>query len=112
MTILEICDHLQSLIDGLHEESKSTQWEWGATAPQNDEQHVEDFKISLRKTREHFGLEGPQPLHGCYVQGTDTVLCHTGTSPTAGHRARFIASTDPQLIKILIDYVRSKEAVE
>lgn len=107
MTILEICDHLSSLIADLHEESKSEQWDWGEIPARSDEQHVDDFRDSLAKTRQHFNLgDEPQPMHGCFVKGTDIVLCHTGTSPTSRARARFIASTDPMLIQILIDHIR------
>ena len=109
MTILEICDHLETLINDLHCDSKDEQWDWGEIPAKTDEEHVEDFRESLRKTREHFGMEGSQPLHGCFVKGTDMVLCHTGTSPTSRSRARFIASTDPLLIKTLIDHIRSKQ---
>lgn len=62
--------------------------EWGATRAQDDAAHVADFGNSLRLTREHFGTDGPQQLHGLYLKGTETVLCHTGTSPNSAVHAQ------------------------
>ena len=111
MKMLEICDHLEMLIGDMAGETTQDQWEWGMVPPKTDGEHVEDFRVSLQKTREYFGLEGPMPLHGCYVKGTDHPLCHTGTHPGGAKRARFIASADPTLIRLLIAYVREKESV-
>lgn len=66
--------------------------EWGAVANKSDEQHVSDFADSLRLTREHFGLDsGDHALNGCYLAGTETVVCHTGTSPNSATHAKIIA---------------------
>lgn len=66
--------------------------QWGAVSNKTDEQHIADFADSLRITREHFGLEpGPHALHGCYLEGTETVVCHTGTSPNSPTHAKIIA---------------------
>ena len=65
--------------------------EWGATAEQTANQHIEGFSNSLRLTREHFNLEDvPVQLHGVYLAGTETILCHTGTSPNSGPNARIL----------------------
>lgn len=74
--------------------------DWGATAPKSDEDHLEDFRGSLAKTREHFSTEGPQRLHGLYLEGTETVLCHTGTSPNSGENARVLAGVWNQLVDL------------
>ncbi len=30
-------------------------------------------------------------MHGLYIKGTETVICHTGTSPNSGQIARALA---------------------
>ena len=57
--------------------------DWGAVGPKSDDEHVVDFRDSLAITREHFELKGPRYLWGVYLEGTETVLCHTGTSPNS-----------------------------
>lgn len=64
--------------------------EWGSTDALPDDGHVEHLTNSLRLTREDFGTEGNQPMHGVYLKGTETVLCHTGTSPNSGAHANII----------------------
>lgn len=63
---------------------------WGATAAKPDAEHVENFATTLQLTRAHFGTEGDQQLDGVYLQGTDIVICHTGTSPNSPIHARAI----------------------
>lgn len=83
--------------------------EWGAVANKTDEQHIADFADSLRITREHFGLEpGNHALHGCYLAGTETVVCHTGTSPNSPTHAQIIAG----LWNSVIDALTAKAAAE
>lgn len=66
--------------------------EWGATREQTSQQHIEDFAETLRLTRKHFNLEDvPIRLHGLYLEGTETVLCHTGTSPNSPSNAMALA---------------------
>ena len=66
--------------------------EWGATKEQMAQQHSDDFAETLRLTREHFNLEDvPVRLHGLYLEGTETVLCHTGTSPNSPGNAQALA---------------------
>lgn len=55
--------------------------EWGATDAQDAASHGADVANSVRLTADHFKQEGPQQLHGLYVEGTHVVVCHTGTSP-------------------------------
>jgi len=63
--------------------------EWGATVEQVSEQHIENFTKTLRLTRERFNLDDvPVALHGLYLEGTETILCHTGTSPNSGANAQ------------------------
>ena len=72
--------------------------EWGATDEQTSEQHLAAFANTLRITREHFNYEDvPVAMHGVYLAGSETVLCHTGTSPNSGMNARVIVGTWNQL---------------
>lgn len=66
--------------------------EWGATDEQVSEKHIESFAKTLRLTRENFNYEDvPVRMHGLYLEGTETILCHTGTSPNSGVNARALA---------------------
>jgi len=65
--------------------------EWGSVPARSDEQHVSDFRDTLAITRETFGTVGDVPLDGVYLQGTATVVCHTGTSPNSPMTARIVA---------------------
>lgn len=63
--------------------------EWGATAKFNDQGHIAHLAESLRKTRAHYGYDDvPCAMHGLYLEGTETVLAHTGTSPNSGANAQ------------------------
>lgn len=104
--LLGLCDTLEAIINDLHPESRDCIWEWGEVPAKSDEEHCQDFAGSLSKTRQYFDLAGNLPLSGVYVPGSDRVLCHTGTSPTAGQRARFIAACGPQTILLLISAIR------
>jgi hypothetical protein len=66
--------------------------EWGATAEKVAAEHVADFTETLRLTRENFDLADiPVQLQGLYLKGTETVVCHTGTSPNSATIARTLA---------------------
>ena len=66
--------------------------EWGATDRKLAADHSADFTETLRKTREHFNFEDvPVQMHGLYLEGTETVLCFTGTSPNSGANAQALA---------------------
>jgi hypothetical protein len=66
--------------------------EWAATAELTETGHLEHLAESLRLTREHFNFEDvPVRMHGLYLDGTETVLCHTGTSPNSGANAQALA---------------------
>lgn len=78
--------------------------EWGAVINKTDEQHVADFADSLRLTREHFALEpGSHALNGCYLPETETVVCHTGTSPNSAANAKIIAGIWNSVIDALLE---------
>lgn len=62
--------------------------EWGATDELTEAGHLEHLQSSLRLTREAFNYaDVPVAMHGLYLEGTGTVLCHTGTSPNSGANA-------------------------
>ena len=71
--------------------------QWGLSGPKSDEDHLADFASTLRLTREHFETVGDQELHGCYLNGTETVLCHTGVSPNSPIHARILVGLWNQL---------------
>lgn len=66
--------------------------EWGATKALTAEEHAEHVKSSIKLTEEGFGQEGPQEMHGLYIGDSDTVLCHTGTSPNSPTHARILTA--------------------
>lgn len=57
--------------------------EWGATAAHDADGHGQHVADSVRMTAAHFEQTEPQPMNGLYVEGTETVICHTGTSPNS-----------------------------
>jgi len=57
--------------------------EWGATKAQTAKEHGASMKKSVEITAEYFEQDGPQQLNGLYIAGTETVICHTGTSPNS-----------------------------
>lgn len=66
--------------------------EWGATAELTEIGHVAHLTETLRLTRKQFDCEDvPVPMHGLYLEGMETVLCHTGTSPNSGANAQALA---------------------
>lgn len=57
--------------------------EWGQTPAHDAEGHGRHVADSVRMTAAHFGQTEDQHMHGLWLEGTETVLCHTGTSPNA-----------------------------
>jgi len=57
--------------------------EWGQTHAHDADGHGEHIARSVRLTAETFAQEGDQHMHGLWVEGTETVVAHTGTSPNA-----------------------------
>lgn len=75
--------------------------EWGQTFTQTDEKHVEDFKDTLRLTREYFDIEADETaIHGVYLEGTGVVLAHTGMSPNSPQHARILVGAWNQLVEL------------
>ena len=62
--------------------------EWGQTPALGPEGHGAHVTASCRLTAEHFGQQGDLHMHGLYPVGTETVVCHTGTSPNSALNAR------------------------
>ena len=57
--------------------------EWGQTPAHDADGHGRHVTDSVRLTAAHFGQTDDQHMHGLWLEGTETVLCHTGTSPNA-----------------------------
>ena len=66
--------------------------EWGSTHELDAQGHADQTKSSVEITADNFGQEGLQRMHGLYLQGTETVLCHTGTSPNSPTHARIMTA--------------------
>ena len=57
--------------------------EWGQTHAHDADGHGAHIARSVRLTAEAFEQEGDQHMHGLWLEGTETVVAHTGTSPNA-----------------------------
>ena len=64
--------------------------EWGATDPHDADGHADHIRTSVNLTAEHFQQAEPQQMHGLYIEGTGTVICHTGTSPNSPRTAQLL----------------------
>ena len=62
--------------------------EVGVVEGKTAEEHAADLANSISLTDQEFGTSAPYDLFGVYVEGSETVLCHTGTSPNSGLRAK------------------------
>ncbi len=80
--LIEVPEDLAGLLRSL------SRAEWGQTEAHDAEGHGNHITASVRLTAEHFGQQGPQHMHGLYLEGTGTVICHTGTSPNSPQIAR------------------------
>ena len=66
--------------------------EWGTTHELDAQGHADHTKTSVEMTADNFAQDGLQKMHGLYVAGTETVLCHTGTSPNSPTHARIMTA--------------------
>ena len=110
MTALEACDKIQEAIDGLHEETRTSGWDWSFTKAQSDEAHNADNRETLAKTRKHFKLEADTSAWFVSANGTDAILAICGNSPTAEARARYISWVNPQNIQLMIARIAALES--
>lgn len=75
--------------------------EWGVTFSQADEKHASDLMDTIRTTREHFGIDDEETaIHGVYLEGTGTVLAHTGMSPNSPQHARILVGAWNKLVEM------------
>jgi hypothetical protein len=110
MTALEACDKIEEAIEGLHEETRNSGWDWSYTVPQGDAAHLGDYTETLEKTRSHFELPELTVMWFVSVNGSDAILAKCGNSPTAEARSRYISWVNPQNVKLLIDRLRELES--
>ena len=66
--------------------------EWGSTGPHDADGHADHIRKSVKITAEHFEQTEPQKMHGLYIEGSETVICHTGTSPNSPTTARALTA--------------------
>ncbi|AQQ02398.1 hypothetical protein B0E33_01335 [Roseibium algicola] len=74
--------------------------EWGETATQSDEEHINQFRNTLNLTRDNFDLPDETALQGVYLEGSETIICHTGPSPNSAAHARIIVATWNHLLEL------------
>lgn len=74
--------------DILNHVAKLGKVEWGQTPAHDAEGHGAHVADIVQMTSEHFCQTEDQHMHGLYLEGTETVLCHTGTSPNAPQTTR------------------------
>lgn len=74
--------------------------EWGATESLDVDGHLDHLRKTLKITNEGRGSIDPTPMHGVYVKGTETVVCHTGTSSNSPQHARIITGIWNQLVQV------------
>lgn len=81
--------------------------EWVGTEAKSDDAHLDDFREILAMTRTKHSIgEGPREMHGVYLKGTGTVVCHTGTSPNSASHARIIVG----LLNYVVSALKEPEA--
>jgi len=85
--------------------------EAGITDRKSDSEHVEDERLTLAATRDHFGFEGDRHMHGVYREGSDVMLAKTGTGPNASAHADILAHLWNHLVKEVEDYDRARGEV-
>lgn len=110
ITALEACDQIEGAMNALAQETRYGPWEWNYTVPHSDEEHIENMKETLRKTRDHFSLEGDSKMWFVSNGESGAILSQCGNSPTAEARSRYISFCSPKNIMSLIDRIRELEA--
>lgn len=108
MNALEACIKIEEAISDLHEETRNSGWELSYTKLNTDVEHLGDYENSLAKTRQHFN--SPDLTEAWFVSTpTNAILAWCGNSPTAEARAKYIAWTNPQNLRLLISRLRELE---
>lgn len=80
--------------------------DWGCVRGKSVEQHVEDFRGSMSADTA-VGVD----LHGVYLGGTETVVCHTGNGPTSEANAKLITFALNNLGKLVDEIERLRRIV-
>ena len=66
--------------------------EWGTTHALPAEGHALHVLESVKITADNFDQTEDQKMHGLYIEGSETVICHTGTSPNSPTHARILTA--------------------
>ena len=110
-TVGALLDQLEKIIDDLGPEVRDGEWNWSFLESGSDEKHVDNFRESLRLTREAFKTEGDTEMDAVYVNNSSVVaLC--GNTPHSKARARYIATCNPRLMRFFIEIMRSAYVIE
>lgn len=76
--------------------------EWGATDSMSARAHGRHVAASVQFTAKQFEQSELQKMHGLYIDGTETVICHTGTSPNSPQIARALTGLWNDLYDIAV----------
>lgn len=77
--------------------------EWGTVKGKTIEEHVADFRDSMSAE-----TAVSSDLHGVYIAGTETIVCHTGNGPTSEANAKLITFALNNLGK-LVDELEKRD---
>lgn len=110
MNFIEYIEELLKVIDEMPENTKE-QWEWTFQKAQNDEELLDGYKETLRKTREYYkNLPEKIEVQEVRLKVEDSVICITGISPLSGIRAKYLTMVQPAIIKLLLEQVKDNYA--
>jgi hypothetical protein len=85
---------------------------WCASAELTDEEHVEEFRQALAKTREHTSLPDRTKLNSVRDTESGLVLSLVGNTPSAEERAKFINGILLSMPRILDEFEENLDREE
>jgi hypothetical protein len=109
MTPLEACDAIEEVIRDLHPHALQG-WDWSFTEELTDEEHSENFRETLKKTRTYFDMPEKTSMWFASPEGESIILATCGNSPTAKARTRYLCYVNPKNLMLLISRLRELEA--
>lgn len=80
--------------------------EWGQTPAHDADGHGKHIADSVRITAAHFDQMEDQTMHGLYIEGTRTIICHTGTSPNSPKSAQALTGMWNWILDLALDLQR------
>lgn len=83
--------------------------DWSSTAPQTNEEHVEDYRKMLENTSKLFELPERSVMHFVTQKDAKLALAICGTSPASGQEARILCGLWNKLYEIVLEDTQNKE---